>query len=173
MTDIELLKRKDPDTIERLYLAYKSSFMAFIGKYQISPSEALDVYQDAFIALIENAEKGKLDQLKADIKTYLFSIGKFMIFAKNKKQKAEDIISLEWEHADEWEEHQETEVQLEKLASALQKLGGQCYHILRMFYYENKKLDEILRLLSYESKDVLKSQKARCIRQLRELISKI
>lgn len=171
MTDIEKLKLKDSATIERLYVAYKSSFLAFCAQHQVPESVGIDVYQDAIIALIENAQKGKLDFLKADIKTYLFSIGKYMIYAKNRKLKAER--ELVWEHEEQWEELDARDEQVQLIEKALEKLGEACYKILRMFYYENKKLDELLQLLPYESKDVLKSQKARCIRQLRKLISTI
>jgi DNA-directed RNA polymerase specialized sigma subunit len=41
---------------------------------------------------------------------------------------------------------------------------------LQLFYYEEKKLDEIQEQLGYTSKDVLKSQKSRCLKQLKELI---
>jgi RNA polymerase sigma factor (sigma-70 family) len=172
LTEIEKLKRKDPLTMERIYLAHKNSFLAFSSKYSISNTEALDVYQDAFVALVENAQKGKLDNLSSEIKTYLFSIGKYMIFTLNKKPKTEPLEVLDWEHSSDWQEIDNHDERIKLLERNLDKLGEQCYKILRLFYYENKKLDEMMPLLSYDSKDVLKSQKARCIKQLKELVSK-
>ena len=43
-----------------------------------------DIFQDALIALYENAQNGKLDTIKSSLKTYLFSISKFMLFKKFK-----------------------------------------------------------------------------------------
>lgn len=170
MTEIEKLKQRDPKTLERLYLAHKTSFVQFAAKYQMRQEDVLDVYQDAFVAMVENAEKGKIDDLKSELKTYLFSIGKYMIYNVLKKPKTEELIYLE--DSFEVEDLNESEDLLLKLEKNLNNLGEQCYKILRMFYYENLKLDDILNKSSYQSKDVLKSQKARCIKQLKEMLQK-
>lgn len=172
MTEIENLKRRDGKTLERIYTSYRSGFLMFASKYNLPQEDILDVYQDAFVALIENAEKGKLDGLNAELKTYLFSIGKYMIFGKLRKNKT-DFVEIETlPDGLEWPEVDESDQQLVKLESGFEKLGEQCYKILRLFYYEEKKLDEIMEILPYQSKDVLKSQKARCLKQLKEMLSK-
>ena len=50
------------------------------------------------------------------------------------------------------------------------KLGSHCQKILELFYYQEKKLGDIVNALGYDNKDVVKSQKSRCIKQLRKLI---
>jgi DNA-directed RNA polymerase specialized sigma subunit len=57
------------------------------------------------------------------------------------------------------------------LKKAYETLGEQCRQILNLFYFENKKLDEIQTILKYENKDVLKSQKSRCISHLKKLLN--
>ena len=47
---------------------------------------------------------------------------------------------------------------------------GNCQKILELFYYQEKKLGDIVNALGYDNKDVVKSQKSRCIKQLRKLI---
>ncbi|WP_396177320.1 RNA polymerase sigma factor [Flavobacterium sp.] len=64
---------------------------------------------------------------------------------------------------------EETNLQIEMLQNGFKKLGEQCRKVLHLFYYEEKKLDEIQSLLGYTNKDVLKSQKSRCLKQLKEL----
>ena len=44
--------------------------------------------------------------------------------------------------------------------------------ILKLFYYQGYNLDEIQEILEYSNKKVLKSQKSRCIRQLKDLVQK-
>lgn len=165
------LKDGDKKTIEELYLENKKPFLLFAKRYQIHQDELLDIYQDAVISLCENAQKGKLDSLQVDISTYLFSIGKFMIYKhlkhQNRSVPIEQITVLpNWE-MDEKEDGKE---QIQLLGIGFQKLGEQCQKVLRLFYYEEKKLDEIQNLLNYSSKDVLKAQKSRCLKQLKELI---
>lgn len=169
---IYLIKRHDEKAIRQVYLDNKQPFLAFASKYSLDKESLLDVYQDAVIALCEQAKKGKIDALQSSVRTYLFSIGKFMIYNHLKKSKkmypVEDFSDLELELEEYQEEYNEMEIKL--LQEAFQKLGERCREVLQLFYYEEKKLDDILILLNYSCKDVLKSQKARCVKQLKELI---
>jgi len=168
---IEFIKKDNETVIKRLYNDHKKGFLLFATRYDLSADDVLDVYQDAIIALIENAKKGKIDALNSSISTYLFSIGKFMIFQKLKKGKKtfamEDFSHLEYES--EVYDEEETNLQVLALQKAFHQLGDQCRKILRLFYYEEKKLDDIQKELNYSNKDVLKSQKSRCLKQLKEL----
>ena len=134
--------------------------------------DLIDIYQDAIIALIENAKKGKIDDLKSSVTTYLYGIGKFMIFQKLKKESKtvsiDDFEKIEMVYDDYSED--EINLQVKMLQKGLNKLGDQCKKVLELFYYEEKKLDEIQSILGYTNKDVLKSQKSRCLKQLKELI---
>ena len=62
--------------------------------------------------------------------------------------------------------------QQEILKSAFEELGGKCQEILTLYYYEGQNLDDIQNTLGYSSKDVLKSQKSRCLKKLKECVKK-
>lgn len=168
---IEQLKSGDEKTIRKIYDDHKNGFLLFAGRYALDREELIDIYQDAMIALIENAKKGKIDNLKSSLTTYLFGIGKFMIFKRLKKNQKTHLIDemerFELEYEDYYED--ERNLQVISLRDALAKLGEQCRKVLTLFYYEEKKLDEIQTLLGYTNKDVLKSQKSRCLKQLKDL----
>ena len=169
---IALLKLRDERTVDRVYQEYRHGFILFAKRYSIDEDSVLDIYQDAIIALCENAEKGKLDNLKSSLKTYLFSIGKYMIFAHLRKEQK----NIEYENIDnfhfEWEEYTEEEdnEEIKQIRASFSKMGEKCQEILRLFYYQEKNLDEITNIMQYQNKDVAKSQKSRCIKQLKELI---
>ena len=168
---IDLLKKNDEKAIRDFYNENKNGFILFAKRYNLDQDDIVDVYQDAIIALIENAKKGKIDNLQSSLSTYLFGIGKFMIFQKLKKEKktflTDDFLNMEY--LDEDYDEEENNLQIKLLQKAMQKLGEQCKKVLLHFYYEEKKLDEIQESLGYSSKDVLKSQKSRCLKQLKEL----
>lgn len=169
---INSLKSDDPIVIKKFYEENKKGFLFFARRYPLDQDTIMDVYQDAVIALIENAKKGRVDNLKSSLSTYLFGIGKFMIYKKLKKDKR--TISMDDSEIPEvpFETYEEEEVNLQVrlLQKGLDKLGEQCQKVLQLFYYEEKKLDEIQELLNYTNKDVLKSQKSRCLKQLKEII---
>jgi len=52
------------------------------------------------------------------------------------------------------------------------QLGDRCKSILNLFYYQGYDLDEIRVILNYSNKKVLKSQKSRCLKQLKDLVNK-
>jgi RNA polymerase sigma factor (sigma-70 family) len=171
---IDLLKKNDEKAIRDFYNENKNGFILFAKRYNLDEDDVIDVYQDAMIALMENAKKGKIDNLESSTNTYFFSIGKFMIFQKLKKQKkvfsTDDFSNLEY--LDEDYNEDENNLQVALLQKGLDKLGEQCRKVLKLFYYEEKKLDEIQFELNYTNKDVLKSQKSRCLKQLKDLTNK-
>ena len=81
---LQQLKKGDEKAIHKLYVDHKNGFLLFANKYDLSTDDMLDVYQDSIIALCENAKKGTIDTLESTVATYLFSIGKYMIFKKLK-----------------------------------------------------------------------------------------
>ena len=83
---IEQLKSGDEKTIRKIYEDNKNGFLLFANRYALDKEELIDIYQDAVIALIENAKKGKIDELKSSLTTYLFGIGEFMVFQRLKKK---------------------------------------------------------------------------------------
>ena len=172
-TRIDLLKKGNEQAIQEIYNEYRTGFFLFAGKYKLDNEIILDVYQDAIMALCENAQKGKLDNLKSSLKTYFFAIGKYMIFAKlrdrNKNISFEKLENIHFEWEDYTKEKNDTDVLM--LQASLSKMGGKCVEILRLFYYQEKDLDEITQLMRYENKDVAKSQKSRCLKKLKELLT--
>lgn len=171
---IEKLKKGDEKTIHSIYVENKNGFSLFAARYNLPADDVLDTYQDSIIALCENAKKGTIDTLESSISTYLFSIGKYMIYKKLKsKNKAVSIdYDAQLPQVIEDNEEDENDNEMILLQNNFKKLGEQCQKVLRLFYYEEKKLDAIQIELNYTNKDVLKSQKSRCLKQLKDLIKK-
>ncbi|HUH36193.1 MAG TPA: sigma-70 family RNA polymerase sigma factor [Moheibacter sp.] len=169
----EHLKRGDDRSLFKLYDLYKKEFLHYIDRFGISKDTALDLYQDAFIALRENAQRGKLDDLNSSVKTYFFAIGKYMAFQQLKQQKKTLHIDFmdEFDFSDHILDATPTGVNEErivKLQRVLNEMGGKCKELLTLFYYQERKLDEIVHLMQYDNKDVAKSQKSRCIKNLKD-----
>lgn len=168
---IESLKKNDEKAIRDFYDENKNGFFLFARRYNLQADDICDMYQDAIVALLENAKKGKIDDLKSSLSTYLIGIGKFMIFQKFKKESRKCALT-EFEKVEIlYEEYNEERINLQiiELQKGFEKLGEQCRKLLLLFYYEEKKLDQIVTDLGYTNKDVLKSQKSRCLKQLKVL----
>jgi len=177
MTDtsiLEGLKAGTNSVLKSVYLNNKEAFIQFAKNYGLKEDSALDIYQDSVLALQENVATGKLNTLNSSIKTYLFSIGKYMIFdflRANKKMipaKMEDLNSTELTDGFEILFKEDISPKEQRLKIAFEQLGEKCKTVLKLFYYQDYSIEEITNLLDYNSKDVVKSQKSRCLKTLKE-----
>ena len=169
---VDALKNGNSAALKAVYLEHKSAFIGFAKTYNIDNEDALDIYQDAIIALRENALNGHIDNLKSGLKTYLFSIGKYMCYKRLKEKK-----KLHLTHSiNEKNEFYELKIKdidynfntrQRQLQTAFKSLGAQCKTILNLFYLRGFTLDEIAEELNYNNKDVAKSQKSRCLKSLK------
>src|SRR5690554_2548946 len=169
---IEKIRNGDVETLEALYNRYRSEFLFFLKKYNIDRDDCLDIYQESVIALYQNAQKGKLENLKSSLKTYLFAIGKYKAIEQFKMTKINET-SIEQVSLDHLKTHipeEDLPPRVLAIKYYLNKLGKTCKDVLTLFYYEEKKLNEIAYLLNYKNSDVVKNQKARCVKKLKSLI---
>jgi RNA polymerase sigma factor (sigma-70 family) len=172
---IHLLKNGNKDVLKKLYITHKSGFINYAKKFSISSEDILDIYQDAVIILFNNAKKGKLDNLKCSLKTYQFSIGKNLIYetlrAKKRLVNNNDIL-----YKDDYDVTFENDLIIQKneqqqlLIKAIGQLGKSCQDILTLFYYNGYTIDEIMTKLNYVNKNVVKSQKSRCLASLKKIV---
>lgn len=174
---ILLLKQSDEKALKMLYIDNRKSFINFARKFSVSEDDIVDVYQDAIIVLHEKAIQGGLDNLTCSIRTYLLGIGKYMLYdkaRKNNKSVSDFPIEKEdynyREMANDFLEEEPNQLQF-LLQKAFVTLGKKCKEVLTLFYYRGYTIDEIAEKLDYENKNVAKSQKSRCIKQLKEKIN--
>jgi RNA polymerase sigma-70 factor (ECF subfamily) len=171
-------KNGNPRALDEFYLRHQREFLKWSEKvFGLDATEALDVYQDAILILYENIQRGKLNHLSASLKTYFFAIGKNLILKKLARRKSE---IKRWQNAIKEEEHTQVsefdslhdqeQTRFEAVVSALEGLSERNQSILRLYYYHKLPLKDIAKELGYESVDVVKNQKVRCMKYLRKLM---
>ncbi len=175
--DINALIDGDSKEISKLYNSNRATFMSFGKKYGLHDDDLSDIYQEAFIALRKNAINGKLETVKSTLKTYLFGIGKFMIYdllkEKQKTVSYEPAIHIAHDQIETIAiETEKEELTLEQrlLHSYFKKLGKKCQLMLTLFYSRGLTIDEIVECTDYSDSSVVRSQKSRCIKTLKEMM---
>jgi len=175
--DIKSLVLSNPKEISKLYYANRDAFLNFGKKYGLNFDDLSDIYQEAFIALRKHAISGKLDAVNSSLKTYLFGIGKYMIYDTLKEKKKttsyepslhianEAIEPISFENTTE-----ELTVEQQLLRTFFKKLGKKCQEMLTLFYSRGLSIDEIVEFTDYTNNSVVRSQKSRCIKTLKEMI---
>lgn len=170
---IAQIRSGDQKAIESIYTRYKMEFLAYSSRFSVNEEDAIDIYQDSIVTLYENILSGKLISLTSSLKTYLFAIGKYKIYNSLKVQvTTADFSDYQFLLEEDEEEFLLLEEKIERMQKAYQQLGSKCQEVVKLFYYENLSIEEIKDRLAYTSKDVVKSQKSRCIKQIKEILLK-
>jgi len=176
---LEDLKQGSQQTLRKVYEDNREKFINFARRYNLPQDDVVDVYQDAYVIFYNNVMSGKIETMTSSVATYLFSVGKFLIFDKLKKNtkkvgsnfdlaivKEEDVI-LEAVEIDEQSLTHEQEL----LRKHFSGLGKQCQELLNLFYYRGFTIKDILNQSNYNSENVIKSVKSRCMKTLKERIN--
>jgi len=173
---INIFIEENNTQIKKVYYKHRDVFFGFGKKYRLTDAELADIYQDAFLALRKQALSGKLYDVKSSMKTYLFGIGKHLIFNELKRQK--NFIRVRVNNNNEVAKSHEIvlnrtlELTLEQklLQENFKKLGKKCKNVLTLFYYRGLTNEEIAQQENYENEAVVRSQKSRCLKTLKEYI---
>lgn len=174
---IKALKTGDPLEVSKLYNSQREAFLNFGKKYGLSYDDLCDIYQEAFMALRKHALNDKLSSVNSSLKTYLFGIGKFMIFDLLKEKKRTTTYEPSKIGIHDAIEIISTEINEEELSHEqgllkiyFKKLGKKCQEVLTLFYSRGLSIDEIVEHSGYTDGSVVRSQKSRCLKTLKDMI---
>jgi len=174
--DVNILRCGSRLQIKELYHRNRLAFINFGSSYGLDETDLIDIYQEAFIVLRSYALNGKLFKVKSSLKTYLFGIGKFMIYDRLKELNRTIKFNPQLHIADDIQEipayFEESELTPEQKRLRIQfmALGKKCQELLTLFYSRGLSIDEIVEFSDYSSNSVVRSQKSRCLKNLRDLI---
>ncbi|MGO1584342.1 RNA polymerase sigma factor [Mesonia sp.] len=177
---IEDLKQGSDLLFKKIYEENRDKFINFARKYNLPQEDIIDVYQDAYIIFYNNVMQGKIEKFTSSISTYLFSIGKYLIYDKLKKNNKTinpdfdlSLIRKKEELVDSDLDLNEEELTTEQilLKKHFVSLGKKCQELLSLFYYRGYTIKEIIEASEYKSENVVKSAKSRCLKTLKERIN--
>lgn len=171
---LDKLKQNDLKTLDKVYITYRKDFFLFARTFSVSEEDIADIYQDSIISLYENIRTGKLEALTSSLKTYLFAVGRFKLYTqkRNNSKIYYDDAAIHSSEEVRLFDIDMTEERKSLLKDGMSRLGAKCQKILELYYYRGMTLDEIQKLLYYSTKDVLKNQKSRCLKQLKKFVKK-
>jgi RNA polymerase sigma factor (sigma-70 family) len=160
--------------IHYMYQQYAGVVSSFIINHGGSAQDADDVFQETVVAFIDTVKKDKY-RMEASIKTFLVSIAKNIWFNELKKKERSGHREKLYETGRDQQEmdvsHYISDREIkQQLRQLLNKLGEPCKKILLMFYYESLPMKEMINHLPYESEQVVRNKKYKCLQQLTGLI---
>lgn len=176
---LQSLRQGSDLVLQKVYEDNRDKFINFARRYNLDQEDVIDIYQDAYIVFYNNIMSGKIEKFTSSVSTYLFSIGKYLIFDKmknnNKKVSGNFDLSLVKDNDNLVETLEVDEPTLTHEQKLLRQhfvgLGKQCQELLSLFYYRGFTIKDILDQGNYNSENVIKSAKSRCMKTLKERIN--
>lgn len=161
--------------IELIYLGHRPAFKAWAAKnFGLTEADALDVYQEATVAFVRNVRLGKLDTTACEPSTYLFAIGRNLALNHirlNNSRSGSGILSVhEPAQAPEQDLNAEEEHSLHLISRGMAKLSMKEQEVLRLYYFEDRSMAQIAKIMGYNNADVAKKMKYVSFRKLAALI---
>lgn len=175
---LENLREGSDIHLRQVYEENRDKFLNYAQRYNLSQDENIDIYQDAYVIFYDNVMSGKIERFTCSISTYLFSIGKYLIFDRMRKNKRTVGSTYDLSRVGDDDIPTDT-IEMERPGLTpeqvlLQKhfgtLGAKCQELLTLFYYRGFTIQEIMAHENYNSENVVKAAKSRCMKSLRERI---
>jgi RNA polymerase sigma factor (sigma-70 family) len=158
--------------LKRLYTTYFPMILQLIINNNGNEDDAKDIYQEAIIVLYNKIRSGEFE-LSSKLKTYIYSVCRRLWLKRlgQMNRYGGDIRDFE-EYLpvdDEVDDHNDRDIQFNKMENALQLLGEPCKTIMEDFYIHNRSMQEICERFGYTNADNAKTQKYKCLQRLKKL----
>jgi len=169
---IKELKSGNSRVLKHVY-QHLDLIVSYVKKNSGTTDDAHDLFQDAVIVFHRNVVKEEFE-LTSSISTYLFGICRRMWYNKLKAKNKMAIDTFEMEDNEQIESFeyelplsQDVEL-IDRIDKALEDLGEPCKSLLQMFYFKKLSQEQIKEELDYNSSQVVRQQKYRCLKRIRE-----
>ncbi|MBE6282811.1 MAG: sigma-70 family RNA polymerase sigma factor [Mediterranea massiliensis] len=165
--------------VSRIYNELRQGFFAYnrVAFPMLSEEEREEIYNDSFMALCNNIESGKLQQLTCSLQTYINQIGKNKsIDTLRRSNNSQEMPNYEIVGSGEAyfdiPDHDCDDITIEQKEEEIYLLVQQmendtCRKILFGFYWHHYTMEMLAELLGFNSSDVAKTTKNRCFTKLR------
>lgn len=172
---IKLIKTDSNKTLQVIYTMYRKECVQWqMNMYNVNEEIAKDAFQLSIVILYENIVSEKIKFLTSDLKTYLFGIVKNKvreIIKKESKYLNEGKIGvIKSEIIDTVDEKEDIEILLNKVTQELSNMGDPCKSILKLFYFDQKSMQQIAHIVGHENPRTTKSKKYKCLKRLNKLV---
>ncbi|MEO1260469.1 MAG: sigma-70 family RNA polymerase sigma factor [Bacteroidota bacterium] len=159
--------------LRQVYVQHRMLILDFVKKNNGSAEEAKDVFQESVTAFYENVKQGRFKGDSA-VSSYLYSIARFNWLNRLKRKGVGKKILETHKAAEVTESFLPRFLEKEKERQVLgvfEKLGGDCKKVLVLHIYQFLSMQEIAATMNYDSDQVARNKKYKCLKKLKELIA--
>lgn len=172
ITNLRAGGKGEERALGQIYHQHKGMVVQLILKNGGSEEQAKDIFQEAVIDLYENVRAERFRGESA-ISSYLYAIARNKWFNRLKRKKVErriiDTQSLQ-PPSEPIEVAMLAEEKKAQVMALFDQLGPACKELLIYAIYYYYSIPDIQKKLNYNSEQVVRNQKYRCLKKLKEMI---
>lgn len=172
---INRIRSNDRTVLGELFVRYKGSVLKYIKSNGGDDADADDVLQEAIIVLWQKVCSGNFE-LTSKLGTYIMAIVKNKWMAEKRKRARVPGTDLASEPSDGQPSSLDgiiLEEQTAQVQKALDTINPLCKELLMLFYFEERNMQDIARILGFANTDVVKSKKYQCKKSLESAFRKL
>lgn len=172
---IERIRRNDRRVLGELFVDYEKLIVNHIRANGGNLDDAQDILQETIIVLWQNVISGKFE-LTSKISTYLVAVAKnkWLVELRRRKRLVDDNpVQQMTDGNPSLLEQMVDDEHLERVRQALDQIQPICKQILLLFYFEERSMEEIAKMMNFSNMNVAKSKKYQCKKALQEVISQL
>lgn len=162
------------ESIKAIYRSHFESLCWYVMNNSGSRQDAEDIFQEVVVNFIDMVQKDKF-RGESTIKTFLFSLNRYTWLNELKRRGRAMVREEKYERGQERVEMDTSHFIADREGKSevlriVGELGETCRKILLLFYYENMSMKEILDVTDYETEQVVRNKKYKCLKQLEQMI---
>ncbi|NQU66321.1 MAG: sigma-70 family RNA polymerase sigma factor [Candidatus Marinimicrobia bacterium] len=172
---IRRIKANDREVLGELFIQYKRMVNNYIQSNGGSREDAEDMLQEAIVVVWQKACSEHFE-LSSKISTFLFAVVKNKWRAALRKRENIDHNLVDEDFTNfpsPSDGEQSRKDRIEIIMKSLKEMDPQCKHLLLLYYFEGRNMEEISTLLKFANVNVVKSKKYQCKKKLETIVKKI
>jgi len=172
---LAMLQQGDERGLVHVYKQSRGAVHGYVLRNNGTPDDAEDVLQEAVVVLWERVRAGTYEHT-AKVETFIVAVAKNIwlrrLSRKRREIPGDPVVmdAVQDEGSTPLEELMQDE-ETAHLAASLDKLGEPCRTLLVLYYYEERSMEEIARLMGFANADTVKSKKYQCKKTLEKVFA--
>lgn len=172
---IKKIKADADESMKEVYRLYFNDITNWLKtKFNLSHTDAKEIFQLTVVIFYENVTSGKLTVLTSTLKSYLMGIARNKAmeqYRASSKFVNDDILEFVSDNRDqEIDQLQRVEKRIGIVQNSMKNMGSQCKSLLQLFYFGGMSMEEITITMQYKNSNTTKNLKYKCIKRLHMLL---
>jgi len=171
---IQRIQENDRKVLGEIYVKYEKQVFNYIKNHGGDDFDAEDMLQESIIVLWQNVNNGKFD-LSSKLGTYIVAVAKNKWRGQLRKRNNISNVEISENTINPDKNPLEFVLSAEKeniIQSAFELIQPICKQLLMLFYFEERSIEEITKMLKFSNTNVTKSKKYQCKKSLESVLQK-